>query len=452
MLKKILCLFLVVTLLTTTIDNARTSAFAPAIPLVAVGGFALVCAVMAVSLDVMGQNQASQDMNDLAYVAWLGASTAVKNSLQASYDAALAAGTGMMTLSTTVQNWLNSTILPLVGSNTLTGDVITTTSGMKLSYTQNSQLKFNSYAIIVPPAEKMILMSGVLTGATYQFQYDETDTGSGFYASDLFTGKSLSVTSQSKLYGYRTLTQTMVLDVWQHIFNNVHMTVITRGEFDLLMAKQTALQNSIPLSIPVPMPRDFIFTDPLHKDVDLVWNPDIGKYATPDGSRAYNPTDLADTDLKALPIPTIRERTDPITGDITKDLVVPVDGILTNVRTGEQIGTGETDIPGNPPLDWDQTPSDKINFEPLRLGPVFTRKFPFSIPWDIGRQFAILDVTPKTPVIKIDKSIPVFSTTMNMKFTIDFTMFDSIVVIVRWFLILAFDIGMIMSLRRFMPE
>lgn len=108
----------------------------------------------------------------------------------------------------------------------------------------------------------------------------------------------------------------------------------------------------------------------------------------------------------------------------------------------------ETD-PGteNPPN------SDKINWEPLKLLPdTFTKKFPFSIPWDIARQLSVFDVSPQAPVLHVNKVIPVFGSTVNLKFDIDFSMFDTVAVIVRWFLIIAFDLGVILSIRKFMPE
>ncbi|MGE6579375.1 hypothetical protein ACQKFM_31265 [Paenibacillus xylanexedens] len=160
--------------------------------------------------------------------------------------------------------------------------------------------------------------------------------------------------------------------------------------------------------------------------------------------------------------------------DATKPVAIPVPpGAITYPQTGTKVGTltltaeqiktmalemakaANPAIPADPtaPPDWNTTPSSKLNFEPLKmLGNVFTKKFPFSIPWDVMRQFAVFDVSPKTPVIKVDKQIPIFGTTMAMKFDIDFSYFNTIIPIARWFIIILFDLGLMMSLRRFMPE
>ncbi|WP_459595082.1 hypothetical protein [Campylobacter jejuni] len=154
------------------------------------------------------------------------------------------------------------------------------------------------------------------------------------------------------------------------------------------------------------------------------------------------PADKADQ-KKAVPIPVPTGALDT-PGSLTLDPA----GVMDRVK--EMVG--DTVVPGQPPLDWNDTPTDKINFEPLKIGPILTKKFPFSIPWDIGRQFAVFDVSPKTPVIKVNKEVPVFGTTMKLKFDIDFSLFDNAVVVVRWFLIILFDLGMILSIRRFLPE
>ncbi|MCL6664558.1 hypothetical protein [Paenibacillus amylolyticus] len=167
----------------------------------------------------------------------------------------------------------------------------------------------------------------------------------------------------------------------------------------------------------------------------------------------------------AVSMPQTSYPTIPSTKDITKPVAIPVPvgaltvpGTLTlnpaDVTTAIGTMTGAITAPINPTApDWSATPSGKLNFEPLKMvGNTFTKKFPFSIPWDIMGQFAIFDVAPQTPIIKVDKQIPVFGSNMDMKFNIDFSLFNSIMPIARWFLIILFDLGMIINLRRFMPE
>lgn len=100
------------------------------------------------------------------------------------------------------------------------------------------------------------------------------------------------------------------------------------------------------------------------------------------------------------------------------------------------------------------TPAGDLDFSKFILAAgLFTKKFPFSIPWDVKAQLDTFDVVPKSPVLHVNKNIPLFfGTTMQLKFDIDFSMFDTLAVITRWFLIIAFDFGMILSIRKLMPE
>lgn len=102
-----------------------------------------------------------------------------------------------------------------------------------------------------------------------------------------------------------------------------------------------------------------------------------------------------------------------------------------------------------------KNPTKKLVWTPLMMsGEAMTKKFPFSIPWDFANQLAIFDVQPKAPVIEINK--PNFFTidgqNQSMIWTIDFTYLDPIATAVRWFAIIAFDVGLILMIRRIMPE
>ncbi|WP_103110940.1 hypothetical protein [Brevibacillus reuszeri] len=144
----------------------------------------------------------------------------------------------------------------------------------------------------------------------------------------------------------------------------------------------------------------------------------------------------------------------PTTGDMP--MVIPSDYVISDPTVLDKdidVPVDPTVPPGttNPP--WELPKTATINMEPLKLaGDQLTRKFPFSIPWDIKRQLSVFNVEPQTPIIKIDKSIPVFGSEVKLKFDINFSMFDPIAVVVRWFLILAFDIAIVLSIRRLLPE
>lgn len=175
----------------------------------------------------------------------------------------------------------------------------------------------------------------------------------------------------------------------------------------------------------------------------LVWDPTAENYKTKTGTTVYRPDQIA------WDFPKPRAKVDTATG--TKTVVY--DNPISN--TTENISDTTISTPGttSPSIDWNSTPSDSLNFGPLKIaGYLFTTKFPFSIPWDIQRQLTVFDVDPKPAILRVDKTIPLFNTTMRMKFDIDFTIMEPVAVGVRWFMIIAFDLGMILAIRKFMPE
>ncbi|MFD3274583.1 hypothetical protein ACE3MS_31305 [Paenibacillus dendritiformis] len=140
------------------------------------------------------------------------------------------------------------------------------------------------------------------------------------------------------------------------------------------------------------------------------------------------------------------------TGTLEKD----VSGIRTNTDTMARDMSGvRTDVGEISRAFRETNTSERINWEPLKLaGSVFTNKFPFSIPWDIKRQLDVFNVAPQAPVFSIDKPdfLKIAGHTYPLKMKIDLSSFDVVAAITRWFLIIAFDLGVILSMRRFMPE
>lgn len=194
----------------------------------------------------------------------------------------------------------------------------------------------------------------------------------------------------------------------------------------------------VPGAIPVGMPD--VFTMPAPSGViDPAGNVDYDMPAIgyPDAVIPANPANPWDVAIGNPAIP----------GQVVKDL-----SRTDTITANPDVAVPDTAV-SNPPIDWSDTPSDSLNFGPLRIaGNLFTTKFPFSIPWDIERQFNIFNVTPKAPILHVDKTIPIFNTSMKLKFNIDFTIMEPAAIVVRWFMIIAFDLGMILSMRKFMPE
>ena len=167
----------------------------------------------------------------------------------------------------------------------------------------------------------------------------------------------------------------------------------------------------------------------------IVVNPTTGTATYPDG------TTVAPGDIT---IPTTLPPVDVPDGTTVSNPAIPIDTVFPETPT----------IP-DPPVD--ETPSDKLDLSKLKVAlGTLTTVFPFSIPWDVGRMFSILDVEPKTPVFKIDvnKTISIAGTSfpIKYKFDVDFSIFDPIAAIARWGLLFVFDIAIILALRRLTPD
>ena len=77
---------------------------------------------------------------------------------------------------------------------------------------------------------------------------------------------------------------------------------------------------------------------------------------------------------------------------------------------------------------------DSLDFSPMYLTNV-TEKFPFSLPWDIGRLIKKFDVEPVAPVFEV----PIVSETI----TLDLTEFSELASIVRFFVLIGFILALI---------
>lgn len=133
----------------------------------------------------------------------------------------------------------------------------------------------------------------------------------------------------------------------------------------------------------------------------------------------------------------------PLAGDVTIPNVsnpsldiadsVPFPGVIEG--NPDIPGTGNPDIPGGvPPF-----PSfgDSIDFSPMYMTNI-NEKFPFSLPWDIGRLLGTLNAPEKAPIFKV----PVPYTQEG--FTIDFTMFEELASLIRFFALFGFIITLIL--------
>lgn len=99
-----------------------------------------------------------------------------------------------------------------------------------------------------------------------------------------------------------------------------------------------------------------------------------------------------------------------------------------------------TDIPGveNPPVGViPPFPSfgNSLDFSSMYLTNI-NEKFPFSLPWDIGRLIEKFDIEPKAPIFKV----PIFTSEIEL----DLTIFDEWANIVRFFVLIGFVLSLIL--------
>lgn len=411
------------------------------------GGAVLVASVgTAVGMD----DDLAQDIKDFGKAAWTGANDAIKASISWSVSA---------------MSWGSST------AETKTTYAVQFTPEVK-TYLESS---FKSHFIdnplkplTVDPVTGLIVTAASLT--TYQsMRVRSFDYALGFI-SPYYYVREITYNAAEKAWVIRSstsITSTSLNGTWPHYglpytdAASAYKYFVDAGIIDIPKWDNWPLDKTpeygvpttpdvITPAIPVGMPDVFTMpaptgtVDDAGKVIDYAF-PAIGY---PDAVRPANPASPWD-DIAignpaipanpAIPGQRVKDLTKTDTITATPDIAVPT--------------TGNPAIPANPPLDWSDTPTDGLNFGPLRIaGDLFTTKFPFSIPWDIQRQFNVFNVNPKPPVLHVDKSIPIFNTSMKLKFDIDFTIMEPAAVVVRWFMIIAFDLGMILAMRKFMPE
>lgn len=128
---------------------------------------------------------------------------------------------------------------------------------------------------------------------------------------------------------------------------------------------------------------------------------------------------------------------------------LPIDGTvdlpvvdIPSIGVGDSVtipGEGAIDPPINPPIDTPFPPfpsfGNSLDFSPMYLTGV-TEKFPFSLPWDIGRLINKFDVEPKAPIFELPL--------VDEKISLDLTIFDEWANIGRFFILIGFVLSLIL--------
>ena len=114
--------------------------------------------------------------------------------------------------------------------------------------------------------------------------------------------------------------------------------------------------------------------------------------------------------------------------------------------------TIDTAAPTPPPIsDGDVEDVDELGLP--SLGEALTRRFPFSIPWDIARGITLLAAPAKTPYFEVDFYAPISDLVGgwqgSTKLVLDFSQFESLGRLSRWTSTIGFCLFLASATKRF---
>jgi len=125
---------------------------------------------------------------------------------------------------------------------------------------------------------------------------------------------------------------------------------------------------------------------------------------------------------------------DTLPADVVTDMAPDVALTLTDALTVPDIAIPESTT-GN------------VDLDQVKLPLTLKDKFPFCIPFDFLKAIGMLRANPVAP--KFDYTFSIASIGFTEHFIIDLSMFDSLAVVLRWFLSLLFTVLLIVATRRF---
>jgi hypothetical protein len=503
MRKKILPVFLAIIILfgstVMQVKRAEAAAWMGILPVAYAGAAAYVLGAVAVGSIALGLGlEYGDEINHHASEVWKKTNQLVKDSWKVTLDLANTSGNYIIELNEDIKTTYNN------ARNVLVGTIVTsaikklaeknTPAKTDMIYTDvlgNSQTTQTSYPDVnrirqSDPygADRSTLILGAATvfaitdtsGQVYFFRQaefksfaDGTVLMDGKAAVDRFNnpiGTTLSNVFNSRIgtnkaqsiffADYMISSVEKLLDVFNLYRNTAtkfsDLAVIPVSEMQNFYDKYTTAKADaaakVTTSIPMATPnaKSGISTPTINTSTGAVTIP-TSVPLTPEGTILKNPDGTTYTgDVTwTFPVPTVGT----VAG--TPTMTVPISGVgVVELDTGLA-------IPTTPPPPTGGSDPGRIDWSKLKMtAATLTTVFPFSIPWDVGKLFSVLNVPPKTPVFNIDtgttiklgnKNIPV-----NFKFDINFSFLDSIAAIVRWGFILIFDIAIIMALRRLTPD
>lgn len=310
-------------------------------------------------------------------------------------------------------------------------DFFDTVSGKNIGYAQIgnysglpimlSSLKNATGGILVMPGYNGTFGKFTITRTSSKFSVLNNITGSPY---------SLTLDASKKMYIYATLTSYNVpflrgvLDHGTRLEHFVYGDVVSEYDSSICYYPETSSydwDNNISANVKndkldVYVPGNAGSLVGVGSS-DVVYNPSLNPSLNP----PYElPTDGV-VDFPLVENPSV---------DIDKDSAIPNDGV------------SNPDIPSNPDVPFfPPFPSfgDSLDFSPMYLSGI-TEKFPFSLPWDVGRILDKFDVSPVAPKFEF----PILGESL----VIDLTIFDEWANIGRFFVLIGFVVFLIFTSTR----
>lgn len=202
----------------------------------------------------------------------------------------------------------------------------------------------------------------------------------------------------------------------------------------------TPVPEPLPDSYPVEVPDTVYIEVPIRDETELdrevpsEW-PDAWEVTDPLREQIEKPNPVFDPANDPLkdPVPVPQPEPLPYPEPLPEPLPVPE----PPVPPGDVPGEGQPTIP--------------LDMRPLlQVGDTFTRKFPFSIPWDLYRHFQLFNIEPKAPNfhIKKDPWFEIGGHEFVLDVPINLEFLDPYADIVRWVNTFIFDLAIIFLWRR----
>ena len=419
MKRKFLILTLCFIILFTNVNKSYAeSRFAPAVPLVApqvissLGALMVMCGVKYVDYkELNGSIRDIWETKDFQTEILPSIENSISNSVN-----------GIVTFGENVVNWFKDIYFPTVqpGKNVIISDLPCYFPSVEESkYFQSGSLPSSSslnvdvspswditYGVSVPDIDLGNGFKLVYNGQSFVYLYYNGSpiVGCNIKNTSNYSGSVSFVYVKERLYFMAKTSRGWavgidnILKLLSSVYNG---DVVT--SWDNVGTFPNINTNDKEISIPIPGDiNDLIGVDSWNPSVDKVW-----------------------TGTDSISVPSL-----------DKPLIGVGDDILVDVP---DVDVPDVDVPGanDPDVIFPPFPSfgNSLDFSPMYLTNI-NEKFPFSLPWDIGRLIDKFVVEPKAPIFKV----PIVTSEIEL----DLTIFDEWANIGRFFVLIGFALSLIL--------